>query len=241
MLIHEVSALTGISVRTLQYYDTIGLLKPAEYTDSGYRIYDEASLTVLQEILLFRELEFPLKEIKEIISSPDYDRNKALTQQIQLLTLKKERLERLIGLAESLQNKGGNQLDFSAFDTGKIEEYAKQAKKSWGETSAYQEYEEKSRSRSKEDEASLGARLMEILARFGDMKDKPADCPEAQAQVQILKDYITTHYYNCTNEILSSLGAMYAAGGEFTKNIDQAGGPGTAEYANKAIQVYCRG
>ena len=83
MTVNEVSKLTGVSIRTLQYYDTIGLLKPIEYTESGYRLYDDTSLERLQQILLFKELEFPLKEIKKIIDAPNFDRNKALEQQIE--------------------------------------------------------------------------------------------------------------------------------------------------------------
>ena len=78
MTVNEVSKLTGVSIRTLQYYDSIGLLKPTEYTESGYRLYDDTSLERLQQILLFKELEFPLKEIKTIIDAPGFDRNKAL-------------------------------------------------------------------------------------------------------------------------------------------------------------------
>ena len=89
MTVHEVSRLTGVSIRTLQYYDRIGLLHPAGHTEAGYRLYDEAALETLQQILLFRELEFPLKDIKKIIGSPDFDRSKALGQQIELLELKK--------------------------------------------------------------------------------------------------------------------------------------------------------
>ena len=89
MTVNEVSKLTGVSIRTLQYYDTIGLLKPDGYTASGYRLYDDTALERLQQILLFKELEFPLKEIKRIIDAPDFDRDKALSQQIELLTMKK--------------------------------------------------------------------------------------------------------------------------------------------------------
>ena len=106
MTVNEVSKLTGVSIRTLQYYDTIGLLKPIEYTESGYRLYDDTSLERLQQILLFRELEFPLKEIKEIIDAPNFDRNKALEQQIELLTMKKEHLENLITFARGVQMLG---------------------------------------------------------------------------------------------------------------------------------------
>ena len=97
--VHEVSRLTGVSIRALQYYDSIGLLRPAGRTEAGYRLYDDADLETLQQILLFRELEFPLKEIRRILGSPDFDREKAIDRQIGLLRLKKERLERLLRLA----------------------------------------------------------------------------------------------------------------------------------------------
>ena len=103
MTVNEVSKLTGVSIRTLQYYDKIGLLHPAKYTEAGYRLYNDAALETLQQILLFRELEFPLKDIKEIISRPDFDRSKALEQQIKLLTLKKEHIENLIDLAKGIK------------------------------------------------------------------------------------------------------------------------------------------
>ena len=132
MTVNEVSKLTGVSIRTLQYYDKIGLLKPAEYTQAGYRLYDDTALEKLQQILLFKELEFSLKEIKEIISRKDFDRNKALKQQIELLTLKKEHLENLINFARGIQFIGVKTMDFSAFDTKKIDEYSKRAKEQGG-------------------------------------------------------------------------------------------------------------
>ena len=103
MTVNEASKLTGVSIRTLQYYDTIGLLPPAGYTEAGYRLYDDTAMERLQQILLFRELEFPLKEIKRILDSPNFDRSKALEQQIELLTMKKEHLETLILFARVSQ------------------------------------------------------------------------------------------------------------------------------------------
>ena len=94
--VNEVSKLSGISVRTLHHYDEIGLLKPTSVTEAGYRLYDDTAMERLQHILLFRELQFPLRDIKEILDSPDFDRNKALEQQIELLAMKKEHLENLI-------------------------------------------------------------------------------------------------------------------------------------------------
>ena len=227
MTVNEVSKLTGVSIRTLQYYDKIGLLHPAKYTEAGYRLYDDAALETLQQILLFRELEFPLKEIKEIISSPDFDRSKALGQQIELLRLKKEHIENLIELAKGIKLLGVRNLKFDAFDTRKIDEYAAQAKASWGQTPAYKEYEEKQG-------------MIDIFAEFGAIRESDPESGEAQALVKKLQEYITEHMYTCTNEILSELGKMYAGGGDFTKNIDSFGGEGTAEFASKAIEFYCR-
>ena len=121
--VKEVSELTGVSIRTLHYYDSIGLLRPTEITESGYRLYDDTALERLQQILLFRELQFPLKEIKEILDSPNFDKDKCLEQQITLLQLKKEHLENLIDLARGIKLIGVKKLDFKAFDTSKIDEY----------------------------------------------------------------------------------------------------------------------
>ncbi len=310
MTVKQVSKLTGVSVRTLQYYDDIGLLSPSERTEAGYRLYEEAQLATLQEILLFRELEFPLKDIKAILDNPAYDKERALHQQIELLTLKKERLEGLIRLAEELKNEQSNvqrgtgnksqegsadpagnpdesgtriesrterrkershTMDFTAFDKTKLEEYKKRAREQYSDTDAYKEYEVKSAGRTSEDEQVFAKEFMAIFAKFGALLEDGTDsntagdnaaassseasspeasspkaslskasAPEAQALVQELRDYITEHFYTCTPEILSGLGKMYAADGEFKENIDRAGGTGTAEFVSQAIDIYCR-
>lgn len=243
MTVNEVSKLAGVSIRTLQYYDKIGLLKPAEYTESGYRLYDDTDLERLQQILLFRELEFPLKDIKDIINRSDFDKKKALDQQIELLTLKKEHLENLISFARELKKKGAKKMDFSAFDNSKIDEYTKKAKEKWGDTTEYKEYEKKSAKRSKEDEKKIMADFMNIFVEFGECRkisDKKAQDIESERLVLALKDYITTHFYKCTDEILLGLGEMYASGNEFTDNIDKAGGEGTAVFVRDAIKKNCK-
>ena len=240
MTVNEVSKLTGVSIRTLQYYDKIGLLHPAKYTEAGYRLYDDAALETLQQILLFRELEFPLKDIKEIISSPHFDRSRALEQQIELLTLKKEHIENLIDLAKGIKLLGVRKMNFDAFDTSKINEYAAQAKASWGKTSAYKEFEEKTKGRTKEEDQRVYQGMIDIFGEFGQIRNTDPASGEAQALVKKLQDYITEHMYTCTKEILSGLGKMYAGGGDFTTNIDRFGGEGTAVFASKAIEIYCK-
>ena len=240
MTVNEVSKLTGVSIRTLQYYDKIGLFHPAKYTEAGYRLYDDAALETLQQILLFRELEFPLKDIKKIISSPDFDRSTALEQQIELLMLKKEHIENLIDLAKGIKQLGVKKLNFNAFDTRKIDEYAAQAKASWGKTSAYKEFEKKSKGRTKEEDQIIYQGMIDIFGEFGQIRNADPASGEAQNLVKKLQNYITEHMYTCTKEILNGLGKMYAGGGDFTKNIDSYGGEGTAEFTHQAIEIYCR-
>ncbi len=239
MTVNEVSKLTGVSIRTLQYYDKIGLLQPAKYTQTGYRLYDDTAIEKLQQILLFRELGFPLKEIKVMISSPDFDRGKALEQQITLLQHKKEHLENLILFARGIKRMEVNTMDFSAFDTKKMDEYAKRAKAQWRNTPAYQEYSEKTKGRPAELAKATAHGMMVIFKDFGAIKDTSPASAKAQALVKKLQSYITEHYYRCTPEILISLGKMYTGDNEFTQNIDAAGGDGAARFAANAIAVYC--
>lgn len=113
--ISQVSKLTGISIRTLQYYDEIGLLKPSERTSSGYRLYNDEALQILQQILFFKELGFPLKEIYEILNNPDFDRINAFKKQKELFLLKRNRIDKLIQLLDRLE-KGEQCMSFKEFD-----------------------------------------------------------------------------------------------------------------------------
>lgn len=233
MTVHEVSELAGVTVRALHHYDAIGLLKPARVTEAGYRLYDEAALIRLQEILLFRELEFPLGEIKRILDSPGYDRRQALYDQRELLKLKREKLTKLISLTESIM-KGDTAVDLSAFDDSKEKEYAEEAKRRWGGTAAWREYEAKKPGQ----EAAEG--LMELFREFGELKELPVDDARVTEAVRGLRKYITENYYECTDGMLLGLGKMYSGDPRFKENIDKAGGVGTAEFVTRAIEAYCK-
>lgn len=237
--VQEVSKITGVSVRTLHYYDQIGLLKPAKITEAGYRIYEEEQLERLQSILIYRELKFSLKDIKAILDSSAFDRDKMLEQQIKLLQMQKEHLENLIVYATEIKSEGAKSMDFSVFDTKKMDEYAAQAKERWGETEAYKEYEIKSKGRTREDNSKMGQDLMALFTELGKIKDMDPSSETAQTAVKKIQEFITANYYTCTKEIFKGLGMMYAAGGSMTDNIDKAGGKGTAEFASKAIEIYC--
>lgn len=231
MQIKEFAKFTGVSVRTLHYYDEIGLLKPASVDRStGYRYYDENSLLRMQEILFYRELDFSLKSIQEILSSPKYDKNEALRQQKELLTLKKERLEGLISAVDRAME-GENVM--SAFDNSKFEQYKAEAKEKWGKTDAYKEYER----RGKDDR---GDAMMAIFVEIGQVRHLDPASAQVQALVAKLQQFITDHYYTCTKQILRGLGQMYVADERFKANIDRAGGEGTAEFTSRAIEIFCK-
>ena len=239
MQIKEFAEFTGVSVRTLHYYDEIGLLTPAFVDKStGYRFYDENSLLRMQEILFYRELDFSLKSIGEILSSSNYDKNKALKEQKHLLTLKKERLERLISAIDGAVN---GEIVMKAFDNSEFEKHKGEVKEKWGKTDAYKEYTQRTKNYSKQNWNDLAAGMDHIMSEFAlcMRKDETPDSAVAQTLVKLLKDHITENYYLCTNEILAGLGQMYVADDRFKNNIDKHA-DGTAAFICEAIEVYCR-
>ena len=239
MHIKEFAIATGVSIRTIHYYDEIGLLTPA-YVDkiTGYRYYDENSILRMQEILFYRELDFSLKSIKAILTSPNYDKNKVLNEQKELLILKKERLEKII-FAIDAAIKGENVM--SVFDNSEFEKYKNEVKEKWGQTEVYKEHSEKTKTYSKEKWNNLASGMDQIMAMFSTClkNGNEANSVEAQELVRKLQNHISENYYHCTNEILASLGGMYIADERFKNNIDKHA-IGTAEYISKAINFYCK-
>lgn len=238
--VKEVSRISGVSVRTLHHYDAIGLLKPTRVTEAGYRLYDEKALERLQIILLFREFEFPLKEIRGILDSPDFDPVQALDAQIHLLELKRKHLDTVIAYARQIQETGVIKMDFTPFDQTELEQYAAEAKRRWGATQAYQEFEAKTAGQAPAQAQADGGALMEIFARFGTIRSQSPASEQAQNLVAQLQSFISRHYYTCTKPILQGLGQIYIAGDSMTDNIDKAGGKGTAAFVNAAIEIYCK-
>ncbi len=238
--VKEISEITGVTVRSLQYYDKIGLLKPSKYSDAGYRLYDDKCLEKIQQILLFKELEFSLKDIKEIINLPNLDKNKVLKEQITLLELKKEHLENLILLAKGIKAMGVKNMDFSVFDTSKIDTYANEVKEKWGDTEEFKEFAEKNNKRSNEERRLMDVQFMNIFKELGEIKDSNPSSEKTQNLINKLHSFINDNFYNCKKDRLLGLGKMYAGGGDFTENIDKAGGKGTAEFVYEAIKIYCK-
>lgn len=235
----EIAKQTGVSVRTLHHYDAIGLLKPTQITDAGYRLYDEEAVIRLHLIVLYRELGFSLKKIEELLNAPDFDRNRALEEQIRLLEEKKQQIQNRITFAHGLKLTGVRHLNYDGFDHKKLDDYSAQAKAMWGKTTAYQEFEQKSKGRTPEDAKALGDEMMALFTSVSTLRHLDPGSAEVQNWVAELQAFITEHYYTCTKPMLKVLGEMYAGGGSMTENIDNAGGHGTGEFAKAAIDIFC--
>lgn len=238
--VSKTAKLSGVSVRTLHYYDEIGLLCPSKVSDTGYRYYGEEELSKLQQIMFFKELDFSLQEIKDIINSSGYKKEEALTRQKELLILKKNRLEKVINLLEA-SLKGEKNMDFNEFDMSEIDEakqkYTEEARQRWGETHAYKQSYSKTSRYTKEDWERINKKYGQILEEFAAIRGELPGNPEVRKLVKMWQDFITESYYDCSDEILKGLGEMYVADERFKKNLDKYG-EGTAEFMSKAIKEY---
>jgi DNA-binding transcriptional MerR regulator len=239
MTVHEVAALAGVSERTLRYYDRIGLLKPAAASEAGYRLYDEANLERLQQILFLRELDFPLGEIAPMLTAEARDRRLAVKRHRELLETKMKRLQGLIDLCDRVA-KGEDTMSVREFDDSAAERererYAREAKERWGHTDAYRESEKRTRGYGKAEWHEINEEGAAILRTFAGLAGHDPKSPEVREALKKWQDHISRRYYPCTDEILAGLGQMYAADERFRKTLDGYG-PGTAELMSEAIRL----
>lgn len=235
LTVKQLSELTNISVRTLHYYDSIGIFKPDVVNDVGYRFYSEDRVKTLQQILLLKELKMPLKDIKDIIDKGNMQNE--IDKQIKLLTDQKQHLENIITFAKGIKNIGVENMDFNNFDSKKIDDYSVQAKALYGNTDAYKEFEQKKYS--KDDMKDINQRFMDIFRQIGEIKDTVEPTSDiAIDMAKKVREFICENFYNCTPQILLGLSKMYCDGGSMNQNIDKAGGIGTGAFIAKAIEEY---
>ena len=240
--INEISKITGISPRMLRHYDKLGLLRPNKSNDNNYRIYTNNDLCKLQEILFFKELEFSLEEIKTILENPNYNRMEAFKLQKNLLLKKIERLNSIVKtLDSSIENSKEekmNEKDFKSFSMKEIEKYQNEAKKLYGNSIAYKEYEEKSKNYKKNDFDKIQTEMNEKLSSIAKFMDKGYDSVEVQGALDEYRKYIDTNFYHCTLDIFRGLGELYISDPRFTKNIDSIE-VGLSRFLKEAIDFYC--
>lgn len=238
MTIGELARSSGVSVRTLRHYDSIGLLRPSGTSEAGYRQYDDEAHERLSFILLFRELGFPLAAIRRMLESPDFDLVAVLDEQIAKLEEKRQHIDNLILLARGAKIKGVAHLRFSAADFSMLDEAVARVADTWQDTPAMRELQAKEAHRTEEERKAAEQGFTDLFVSFGQHPDDPAS-PEAHAMVQRLRDYITEHAYDCKLPILRGLADLYDGGGEITQTIDALAGPGTANWLAQAVRAYC--
>ncbi len=244
--INEVSKLTGVSIRMLHHYDKIGLLSPSKRTDSNYRIYNDEDITRLYQILLFKELEFPLQEIKQILDDKEFNREEALKVQRNLIFEKKKRLERILeSIDDTIENLGGETMsknNFKAFNYQEVkkhqEKYKEETEKRYGNSDSYKESQEKTSKYSKNDWENIMEEASVIYEELSKLMDKDPSDEKVQELIEKWRNHITTNFYNCTVEIFRGLAFMYVGDERFTKNIDKYG-EGLAQFMSDAMIIYC--
>lgn len=245
--IKELADIAGVSVRTLHHYDQLGLLKPNFISDSGYRFYNQKNLEDLQQILFFKELDFTLKEIKEIIDNPNFDHSKALENHKNLLIKKRKRLDEIINTVEKTITsiKGEKKMKekelFKGFDMSEIKEhkkkYAEETKQKWGHTDAYKESKVKTDKYTKTDWERINNEQQVIYQKVINNMDKGFDSPIVQEAVEELRLFFNKNFYTCSPEFLKGLSEMWINDERFTKNIDKFK-DGLTLFLGNAINTY---
>ena len=239
MRINEVVKLTGVSARTLQYYDEIGLLIPQKL-DNGYRDYTEENLEKLQKILFYRFLKFKLNDIKELLEG-DFDNLKILEQQRELILREKEKFEVIINnIEKTISNYKGEQImtieeKFNGFKKEDLNKYENQAVEKYGKDTI-----EESKKRQSGREEIVTEEFNEVFRSMAKFKDENVDIAEkeVQSKVEDLYNNMNEYAFDCSIEVFSYIGKGYVHNPEFKKNIDKFG-EGVAEYTSKAIEKYC--
>ncbi|BDG34274.1 MerR family transcriptional regulator [Saccharococcus caldoxylosilyticus] len=241
MRVKEVADLVGISVRTLHYYDEIGLLTPEKTTESGYRLYTDDDLEELQQILFFKELGFPLKKIKEIINNPSFDRHKALVLQRKMLLEKRRQLDKMIAtIDKTIQHMKGeiqmtNKEKFEGFDF-RHNPYEQEARELWGDE-AVDKANAKIGSMSKAEQEAMVRAMNSIYKKLAALRHGSPESEEAQAAIKEWYDFLNHNFGNYSLEAFKGLGQMYVDDERFTKNIDQFG-EGLAKFMRDAMAVF---
>ena len=239
MRINEVVKLTGVSARTLQYYDEIGLLIP-EKLNNGYRDYSDENLDKLQKILFYRFLKFKLNDIKELLEG-ESDNLKILKQQRELILKEKEKFEVILhNIEKTIENYKGEQTmtieeKFNGFKTEDFNKYENQAVAKYGKDTI-----EESKRRQSGRQERVAEKFNSVFRSMAEFKEKDISIEEKEVQTKVEKlyNYMNEYAFDCSIEVFSYIGKGYSQNPEFKNNIDKFG-EGVAEYISKAIEIFC--
>ncbi|MGY1821944.1 MerR family transcriptional regulator [Geodermatophilus sp. SYSU D00079] len=244
MNVGEVAALAGVTVRTLHHYDRIGLLSPSGRTAAGYRRYSPADLDRLHQVLLYRELGFPLEEVATLLDDPSADPAEHLRRQHRLLQDRLERTQAMVAAVEKEMEARAMGISltpeerFELFGDWLPEEYEAEAEQRWGDTEAWEQSQRRTRAYTKDDWVRVKAEGEDVETRFAAaLRDGvPADSEPAMDLAEEHRQQISRNFYDCGYEIHAGLGRMYVEDERFTAHYERIA-PGLARYVSTAIQA----
>jgi DNA-binding transcriptional MerR regulator len=240
--VSQVARMAGVSVRALHHYDEIGLLRPSGRSEAGYRLYDEADLERLQQVMFFRALEFPLEEIASIMTDPAFDVGAALRMQRQLLAGKAVQVRGLIAAVDAAiarLEKGASMASddlFEVFEGWNPKEHEEEAEQRWGHTEAWKQSRARTARYTKQDWSKIKAEGGELYRQLALLMEasKPPTSPEAMDAAELHRQYISRWFYDCSRAVHRGLGQLYVDDPRFTANIDVVK-PGLALYCRDAF------
>jgi DNA-binding transcriptional MerR regulator len=239
--IHQLAKIAGVSIRTLHYYDEIGLLRPSFVRSNGYRIYEQKEVFKLQQILFFNELEFSLEQITTMMNAKNFSAKVAMRDQRKLLEMKKQKIEKLISVIDKQMKGGDKHMDdsqlFSSFEDKQMEEYKKEAKKRWGNTEAWKQSQERTKHWTREDYKRIAEEGNKFTAALSKLMDREVEDQEVQKMIAQHYAGIQT-FYDCSLEMYRGLGNLYVEDARFAAFYDKFR-PGMAKFMQKAIAYYC--
>jgi DNA-binding transcriptional MerR regulator len=244
MNVGEVAALAGVTVRTLHHYDRIGLLSPSGRTAAGYRQYSPADLDRLHQVLLYRELGFPLEEVGTLLDAPDADPEVHLRRQHRLLLDRLERTQVMVAAVEKEMEARSMGISltpeerFEVFGEHDPAQYDAEVEQRWGETDAYARSKRKTAAYSKDDWVRIKAEGADVEARFAAALTHgiPADSDRAMDIAEEHRQQINRNFYDCPPEMHAGLGRMYVEDERFTAHYEEIA-PGLAQYVSTAVQA----
>lgn len=241
MKVKEVAELVGISVRTLHHYDQIGLLKPSETTEAGYRLYSQENIETLQQILFFKELDFPLKEIKTIIHNPSFDRKEALMLQRKMLTEKRDRYDQMIETIDKTIKHMMGEIQMTNEERFKgvnfvNNPYEEEARQLLGDRSVNAAKEKLKKMTSREHH-ELAEKWENLFTKLAKIRHQPPESDEAQEGIKEWYNFLNSNIHTYSIDAFRGLGQLYIQDERFTQNIDQYG-EGLAKFMCEAMRIF---
>ena len=235
--INQLAKLAGVTVRTLHHYDKIGLLKPSRGEGNSYRRYSQKELITLTEIMFFRELQFSLAEIKNILNSPSHDREQILLDQKKLLQIKRNKLTKLIKIIDQNMTTNNPQKALITFSEQEMNKYKAEAKERWGNTDAYKQSFVRTKNWTKEDYKRIGEEGIALTKQIASVMNLPVSDQKVQNLIE--RQHVGIEiFYTCSTEKYKGLAEMYITDPRFTKYYEDIA-PGLAQFVHDAILHFC--